>query len=317
VTQNPEQLPVEVESSAWRTVRRRLRRDRVAMVSLIVIVAFVVIAVGAPLIAAITGHPPDAQYRREGLTETGLPVGPSGQFLLGTDKYGRDLLVRLAYGAQVSLLVGVVATLVAVVIGVVVGMLAGYSRGKAAIWLTWFIDLALSVPFLLFAISLVSLTGPSLNISILVIAIFSWGPIARIIRGQVVSLREREFIEAARSLGARRMRIVFRDLMPNLVGPIIVYSTLLVPSAIVFESTLSFLGLGVTPPTATWGNILADASNGSLYTVAWWMVVFPSAALLGLTLAFNLLGDALRDALDPSGLVRRRRRPRRRKVVPA
>lgn len=270
------------------------------VVSALVIVLFVLVALLAPLVAALTGHDPSTQYRDTGLSESGLPVGPGSEFLLGTDKLGRDVLVRLAYGSRISLLVGVLATLCAVCIGVFVGLLSGFLRGKVDVGLTWLIDLFLSIPFLLFAISLVSLVGPSLRISVLVIALFTWGPIARIIRGQVLSLREREFIEASRSLGAGNRRIIVKDLLPNLVAPIVVYSTLLIPSAIVFEATLSFLGLGVVPPTATWGNMLADASNGSLYTVAWWMVVFPSLAVLMLTLAFNLFGDGLRDALDPN-----------------
>lgn len=290
----------------------RLRRDRVALISLMVIVVIVLVAVLAPLIAALTGHAPDTQYRDTGLTPDGLPIAPNSEFWLGTDKLGRDVLVRLAYGTQISLIVGLVASLCAVSIGVVIGATAGFFRGKTDVGLTWFIDLVLSVPFLLFAISLVSLVGPSLRITVIVIAFFTWGPIARVIRSQVLSIREREYIEAARSLGATKWRILRRDVLPNLVGPIIVYTTLLIPSAIVFEATLSFLGLGVLPPTATWGNMLADVTNDALYTVAWWMVVFPSAALLITTLAFNLFGDSLRDALDPlASRTHTRRRGRR------
>lgn len=294
------QASVPVARGAWSLALRRMRSDAVTVVSALVIVLFVLVALLAPLVATLTGHDPSTQYRDTGLTASGLPVGPGSEFWLGTDKLGRDVLVRLAYGSRISLLVGVLATLCAVCIGVFVGLLSGFFRGKVDVGLTWLIDLFLSIPFLLFAISLVSLVGPSLRISVLVIALFTWGPIARIIRGQVLSLREREFIEASRSLGAGNRRIIIKDLLPNLVAPIIVYSTLLIPSAIVFEATLSFLGLGVVPPTATWGNMLADASNGSLYTVAWWMVVFPSLAVLMLTLAFNLFGDGLRDALDPN-----------------
>jgi peptide/nickel transport system permease protein len=291
----------------------RLRRDRVGLVAVMVIVGVILVAIGAPLIAAVTGHDPNTQYRDIGLTPDGLPIGPNGTFWLGTDEFGRDVLVRLAYGARISLVVGVVASLAAVAIGVAVGSIAGFFRGPTDTVLNWLIDLILSVPFLLFAISLVSLVGPSLRVSVIVIACFSWGPIARVVRSQVLSIREREYIEAARSIGATRRRILFRDVLPNLVAPIVVYTTLLIPSAIVFEATLSFLGLGVVPPTATWGNMLAEASNNSLYTVAWWMVVFPSAALLITTLAFNLFGDSVRDALDPRasrrGRIRRRRTP--------
>lgn len=290
----------------------RIRRDRVAVVSFTVIMIIVLVAVLAPVIAAITGHPPDTQYRDTGLTAAGLPVAPNGEFWLGTDKLGRDVLVRLAYGSRISLIVGVLASLCAVAIGVMIGAVSGFFRGRVDIALTWMIDLVLSVPFLLFAISLVSLVGPSLRISVIVIACFTWGPIARVVRGQVLSLREREFIEAARSLGASKLRILRKDVLPNLLAPIIVYTTLLIPSAIVFEATLSFLGLGVVPPTATWGNMLADVSNDALYTVAWWMVVFPSAALLITTLTLNLFGDSVRDALDPRAS---RRRPGGRKSL--
>lgn len=293
----------------WQLAMARLRANPVAIGTLTVIVFLILISIFAPVVAAFTGHQPNMQYRDTGLSSDGLPVGPSAAFWLGADKLGRDVLVRLAYGSRVSLIVGVLATACAVSIGVFVGLVSGYFRGPIDIGLTWMVDLILSMPFLLFAISLVSLVGPSLQISVLVIATFTWGPIARVIRGQVLSMREREFIEASRSLGATNRRMITKDVLPNLVAPIIVYTTLLIPSAIVFEATLSFLGLGVVPPTPTWGNMLADASNDSLYTVAWWMVVFPSAALLITTLAFNLFGDSLGDALDPRAI--RRVRPAR------
>jgi peptide/nickel transport system permease protein len=155
----------------------------------------------------------------------------------------------------------------------------------------------LSFPYVLFAIALVSVFGASLPISVLVIAFFSWAAIGRIVRGQTLSIREREYIEAARSLGAGDLRIMFVDILPNLVAPVIVLASLLIPTAIVFEATLSFLGLGVIPPTATWGNMLSDSQD--YYQVAWWFALFPGLALLTTTLAFNLLGDSVRDALDP------------------
>ena len=251
----------------------RLRRDRGAVVSAIVIGLMVLLALAAPLIARWTGHPVNEQYRDTGLTEFGLPVGPRAEFWLGTDQLGRDLLVRLAYGARVSIIVGAVSTVVAVGVGTAIGLAAGFLGGWVDRILSWLIDTTLSLPFLLFAISLVSLVGPGLGVTIVVIVLFSWCPIARVVRGQVISLREREFVEAARSLGASRMRIMAVDVLPNLVVPLVVYGTLLVPSAIVFEATLSFLGLGVVPPTATWGSMLAEGAQ--LYRVAWWMVVVP------------------------------------------
>ncbi len=288
----------------------RLRHDRIAVVSAAVIVVMVLFAVGAPLIAAMTGHPVNEQYRDTGLTEFGLPVGPRSEFLFGTDQLGRDVLVRLAYGARVSIIVGAVSTLAAVGAGTAIGLAAGYLGGWVDRVLSWFIDTTLSLPFLLFAISLVALAGPGLTITVVVIILFSWCPIARVVRGQVLGMREREFIEAARSLGASRLRIMVVDILPNLVVPLVVYGTLLVPQAIVFEATLSFLGLGVTPPTATWGAMLAEGAQ--LYRVAWWMVVIPAAAVLAITLALNLLGDALRDAFDARRLHTRRPHTRRR-----
>ncbi|MCA0379626.1 MAG: ABC transporter permease [Actinobacteria bacterium] len=286
--------------TSWQLTLRRLVRDPASVISAVVIVLAVLFAVGAPLVAAWTGHGPTEQFRETGLSSAGIPVGPNAEFLLGTDQLGRDVLVRLAYGARVSLLVGVLASLIASAIGVIVGTIAGFFGGIVDTVLSRLIDLVMSVPFLLVAIALVSVLGSSLGLSIAVIVFFSWASLARVIRGQVLAIREREFIEAARSLGESRWAMMFRDVLPNLVVPIIVYTTLMIPAAIVFEATLSFLGLGIVPPTPSWGNMLADAANGSMYLVAPWMVLVPGLALLALTLAFNLLGDGLRDALDPT-----------------
>nr|WP_273378493.1 ABC transporter permease [Actinopolymorpha pittospori] len=195
------------------------------------------------------------------------------------------------------MLVGVVATLITVGIGVIVGLAAGYFGGVVDTILARLVDVVLSFPFLLFAIALVSITGPSLKVAIIAISAFSWASVARIVRGQVLSLREREFVQAARSLGASDSRIMFVDVLPNVLAPVIVYTTLLIPTVIVVEATLSFLGLGVPPPTPTWGGMLNEAI--SYYQVAWWFIVFPGAALVITTLAFNLLGDGVRDAFDP------------------
>ena len=206
-------------------------------------------------------------------------------------------LVRIAYGSRISLLVGVVATGMTVAIGVVVGLAAGYLGGIVDTVLARLVDVVLSVPFLLVAVALVSITGASLTITILVIGFFSWASVARIVRGQVLSLREREFVEAARSLGASDRRIMFVDVLPNVLAPVIVYATLLIPVVIVVQATLSFLGLGLPPPTADWGGMISESVQ--YYTVAWWFVFFPGAALLITTLAFNLFGDGVRDAFDP------------------
>jgi peptide/nickel transport system permease protein len=282
-------------SLAW----ARLRRDRVAIASAIVIAGIVLVALLAPLIADAVGHHPDQTDQLHGLSPEGLPRGPSWSHPFGTDSLGRDVFIRVIYAARISLLAGVVASTTAVVVGVVVGLLAGYTGGVLDNFLSRTMDVILSFPFLLFGIALVSIVGPSLGVVIGVIAFFSWASVGRIVRGQTISLKEREYVEAARSLGASGLRIMFSEIFPNLVAPVLVYLTLLIPSSIVFEATLSFLGLGIVPPTPTWGNMLAESLG--FYQVAWWYVLFPAVALLMTTLAFNLLGDSVRDAFDPRG----------------
>jgi peptide/nickel transport system permease protein len=280
---------------AW----RRIRRDKVALVSAVFIVFLVLVAVFAPLICKLIGQDPLTQDRgKYGLTLDGVPVGPSSHHWLGTDEVGRDVLARIIYGARVSLEVGLLATALSVLLGLVIGTLAGYYGGRTDTFLSRSMDVILSFPFVLTALSIVAVTGPKLTVTIAVISLFTFSSVGRIIRGQVLSLREREFVEAARSLGAGDVRIMVVDIFPNLVAPLLVYSTLLIPVNIVSEATLSFLGLGVPIPTATWGEMLSNSANG-LYQVAWWYLAFPSLALLFTTLAFNLLGDGLRDALDP------------------
>lgn len=281
----------------WQLAFDRLRHDRVAVGASITIVLIVLTALCAPLIAHLAGHGPATQYRSTGLSATGIPVGPNRTFWFGTDDLGRDVFVRVVYGTRISLLAGVVSSLLAVMMGVVVGLTAGYFGGTVDTGLSRLMDVVLSLPYLVFAIALVSVVGPSLGISIAVIAFFSWASVGRVVRGQTLSIREKEYVEAARSMGASDTRIMFVEILPNVLAPVIVYATLLIPLAIVFEATLSFLGLGVVPPTPTWGNMLSESIE--YYKVAWWFVVFPGAALLITTLAFNLLGDSVRDAFDP------------------
>jgi peptide/nickel transport system permease protein len=289
--------PVEGRTQ-WQLTWRRLRGDKVAMISIAVIIIMVVLAIIAPVFASITGHPPNTAYPIQGENEVGNPIGPGvNGFWLGTDSTGRDLFVRILYGARISLFVGVVTTLVATVVGVAVGLIAGYFGGIIDTVLARFTDAVLAFPYVILGLALAVVFGPSLTIILAVISFFSWAAIARIVRGQTLAIKEKEYIEAARSLGAGPFRIMFVDILPNLLAPVLVVATLLIPNAVVFESTLSYLGLGIQPPTASWGNMLADASN--FYQVAWWYLLFPALFLLVTTLAFNLLGDGIRDAMDP------------------
>jgi ABC-type dipeptide/oligopeptide/nickel transport system permease subunit len=280
---------------AW----RRLRRDKVSMISLAFVIILCLVAIFAPVLTALIGHGPNAQYPNTGLSIYGHPVGPSKAFLLGTDDLGRDVLSRLIYGARVSLEVGVGATAIALGLGLILGLVSGYYGGRLDAIIARFMDLLLAFPVLLFALALVARFGASLLLILLVVAFFQWPLIARLVRGQVISLREREFVEAARSTGASDIRIMLLEIAPNLLALAVVYATLLIPVNIVLEATLSYLGLGIQQPTASWGNMIAEAQTGDLYTIAWWFLVFPCVALFLATLAFNLLGDGLRDALDP------------------
>jgi peptide/nickel transport system permease protein len=283
--------------SPWQLAWARLRKDRAAMISLTVIILLIVVALIAPLISKWVGFAPDFGDRKNGITVDGLPVGPSGHHPLGTDRLGRDILVRAVYGGRVSLLVGIVSTALAVIFGVIIGATAGYYGGAIDTVLARFMDVTLSFPYLLFAIALAAAFGASTPLTIFVITFFSFASIGRIVRGQVLQIKQREFIEAARSLGANNFRIMFIDVIPNLIAPVTVLGSMTIPTAIIFESTLSFLGAGIDPRTPSWGNMLSDATE--TYTVAWWTLFIPAVALLVTTLAFNILGDAVRDALDP------------------
>jgi len=281
----------------WTLALERLRNDKAGKVAALVICALVLLALLAPLFSRLTGHGPAEQFLDIGLSPEGVPTGPSRRFLLGTDGLGRDLLVRIVYGTRVSLLVGLLASGTAVLVGTVVGIAAGWYGGVVDRILSRAMDVFLALPFLVFALALVAVVGSSLTISVTVIAMFSWASVGRIVRAETLSIREHAYVQAARLLGASHARIMFIEILPNVAATVIVYTTLLIPGAIVAEATLSFLGLSVVPPAPSWGNILSDAM--AYYRVAWWFIFFPGAALVVSTLAFNILGDSVRDALDP------------------
>jgi peptide/nickel transport system permease protein len=295
--------------SAGRLFWERFREDKAALFAATVIFILILIAIfGGPLAVKLTGHGNLTAYTNTMEDSFGIPKGPNSKFWFGADGTGRDLFVRTMYGARTSLLVGVVATGIAVMIGLVVGLIAGFFRGIIDSAFSRAGDVMLAMPQLLISIGIVAacsttkqgclggLIQPGITVVVGVIVLFTWPYIARIVRGFTLSLREREFVEASRALGASNTRIIFREILPNLSGPIIVFATLTVPASIIFEASLSYLGLGVPPDTASWGGLLNQATQ--YYDVAWWLVLFPGLFLVITTLAFNLLGDGLRDALD-------------------
>jgi peptide/nickel transport system permease protein len=277
------------------------------MVSAGFIILLILIAVLAPLVVKALGLPgPNVQ--NPNLTDAfGTPIGPTAAHPFGVDPLGEDVMSRVIYGARVSLIVGIVGTGLATIVGVSLGLLAGFYRGWPDTLLSRFADVVLSFPILLFGLGigaacavngcLGGLLQSGLPTILVIIVIAGWTYIFRITRGQVLSLREKEFVEASRSMGASNKRIMFREVLPNLVAPIIVYASLLIPVNILFEAGLSFLGVGVKPPTASWGQMIADASPN--YQTAWWYMLFPGIALLLTVFAFNLVGDGLQDALNP------------------
>ncbi|WP_371133914.1 ABC transporter permease [Tabrizicola sp.] len=272
----------------------RLMRRKLAVFGLVLIVLVIAGAAFAPLIAPF--DPNDQMF--DGLTLEGAPMPPGGQFLLGTDLLGRDLFSRLLYGAQTSLVIGVVANGLALLIGTLVGITAGFFRGWIGAVLMRFTDLMMAFPALLLAICLAAIFQPSLWIVALVIALVNWVQTARVIYTETTSLATRDFIAAERTLGASTGRILFRHILPHLVPTIIVWGTLGISTTVLLEATLSFLGVGVQPPTPSWGNIIFE--NQTYFQTAPWLVFIPGAAIILLALAFNLVGDALRDVLDPT-----------------
>ena len=278
------------EAGPW----RRLIRRKLAVIGLVLIAVVVIGALFAPLIAP---YSPSEQHF-EGLTLQGAPLPPGGDFPLGTDLLGRDLLSRILYGARTSLIIGVVANGLALIIGTVIGVTAGYLRGWIGTVLMRFTDLMMAFPALLLAICLAAIFQPSLWIVAMVIALVNWVQTARVIYTETTSLAERDFIAAEKTLGAGTGRILFHHILPHLVPTLIVWGTLGISTTVLLEATLSFLGVGVQPPTPSCGNIIFE--NQTYFQAAPWLVFVPGFAILILALAFNLVGDALRDVLDPT-----------------
>lgn len=276
------------------TVIRNLCRHKSVAVSLVLIVTVVSVAILAPWVAP---HDPNMQYF-EGLTMEGAPLPPNDKFLLGTDLLGRDLLSRLIYGAQTSLIIGIVANGIAIIIGTLVGVSAGFIRGWTDAILMRLTDLMMAFPALLLAIALAAILQPSIWIVALVIAMVNWVQVARVIYSETIAISAREFIAVERTLGASTLRILCSHLLPHLLPTIMVWATLGISTTVLLEATLSFLGVGVQPPTPSWGNIIFESQT--YFTSAFWLVLFPGLAIILLALSFNLVGDALRDELDPS-----------------
>lgn len=298
--------PVPATSHRFPAVRAILR-ERSVRSGLILVGVVVLAALLAPVAAAFTGHGPNQQFRSEALTESGLPIGPSSGFLLGADGNGRDVLVRTLYGARISLLVGVPATTLALVIGTAVGLAAGFFPGRTDRLLSLATDVALSFPFVVTALSLVALNGAGdgrpivdpVVLVIIVISLFAWTYFARLTRGLVIVLRSRPFVEAALVVGASRRRVIVREILPNVLPAVAVYWAVQLPLNILAEATLSFLGVGVQAPVASWGNMIAEAQRSSLYQVQPWFLLGPGIATFVTVLGFNAIGSGIRNVLDP------------------
>jgi peptide/nickel transport system permease protein len=267
---------------------RQLRRNRLALTGGLIVAAMMAVAVSATLLAP---------YDPSAIHVNMILMPPSSDHWLGTDALGRDVLSRILYGTRISLLVGFVAVGISIVIGVIVGALAGYYPGWIDTVLMRLVDIMLSIPTFFLILAVVALVGPNLFNIMVVIGVTSWMGVARLVRGEFLALKESDYVVAARALGVPAARIIFRHILPNAMAPVYVSTILGIAAAVLVESSLSFLGLGVQPPTPSWGNILTDGKAN--IEIAWWLSFFPGIAILITVLGYNLLGEGLRDALDP------------------
>jgi oligopeptide transport system permease protein len=286
----PEGEGFKIGRSPWDHSRERFMRNRAAVVSLAILVLVALACLFGPMLLPHDFDSTDWDAMK-------LPPTMQGFHLWGTDESGRDLLVRCLVGGRISLMVGLLATLCSVAVGIVWGATAGFLGGKIDDFMMRFVDMMYAIPYLLIAILLVTILGREFYLVVLAITAFSWMDMARVVRGQTLSLRHREFVEAARAIGVPTRRIIFAHIVPNLLGVVVIYTTVTVPGVILTESVLSFLGLGIQEPMTSWGVLIHDGTN--VMEVAPWMLLFP-CALLSITLyCFNFIGDGLRDALDP------------------
>ncbi|MDO5789131.1 nickel transporter permease [Fusobacterium sp.] len=276
--------------SQWLEVWRRLKRNKMAVVGLVILIILVLLAVFANVIANY-----DNVVIKQNLSQR--LQAPSAAHWLGTDEFGRDIFARLVHGTRVSLQVGIIAVGISIIIGGILGAIAGYYGGKLDNIIMRIMDIFLAVPSILLAIAIVSALGPSILNLMLAISISSVPSYARIVRASVLSIRDQEFIEAAKAIGASNTRIIFRHIIPNSLAPVIVQATLGVAGAILSTAGLSFIGLGIQPPAPEWGSMLSGGRQYLRY--AWWVTTFPGVAIMITILSLNLLGDGLRDALDP------------------
>ncbi len=274
----------------WRLAWRRFRRNRLAMAGLAIMALLYWVTLLAPYLA-----PYDPNF--QGNIVLNRYLAPASEHFFGTDKFGRDVFSRILYGARISLTIGFLAVAISITLGTVVGALAGYFRGWVDTAIARFIDMLLSIPRLILLLVIIAIFNPSIWLIIAVLGLTGWESSARIVRGQFLQLREQEFVQASRALGYSDVRIMLRHILPNTLAPIIVIATLNIGNTILLEAALSFLGLGVQPPTASWGSMVNDGRDAMIS--AWWISTFPGLAIVLTVVCFNLLGDGLRDALDP------------------